>query len=94
MSLTDKYAKQTHDKYFIDPTITDFSPLINVSPQERKVCLYYIANQKKIDYSLRNYTYCACCKSWYANSYMIKHNATQKHKDAEDLQMVQSQLRI
>jgi hypothetical protein len=94
MSLTDKFAKQTYDKYYTDPSITDFSPLIPASPQERKLCLYYIANQKRIDYSLKNYTYCPCCRDWYANTYIKKHNATQKHKDAEGMQNVKRKLRI
>ena len=94
MSLTDKYAKVIYDKYYTDPTVIDFSPLVPASPQERKAVIYYIANQKKIEYRLRYSIYCPCCRDWYANSYMKKHNATQKHKYAEDLQLVQSKLRI
>ena len=90
MNPIDVQAKQTYDKYNVDPTSTDFSFLIPASPFERKLCLYYIAHQKRIDWDLRNKIYCPFCKAYYEKSYIKKHNNSKKHKDAE----IRSECRI
>ena len=94
MSQIDKDAKQAYDKYFIDPTVIDFSPMLPASPYERRLCMYYITHEKQILHNLRNYVYCNCCNAWYTKTYIKKHNATQKHKEAKDLQFIRLECRI